>query len=437
MPKNVLVVGSGGREHALAWKLAQSPDIGKIFAAPGNSGMAEMGVECLSYKADDIQGLVGFAGDSNIDLTIVGPEDPLANGIVNEFGRYGLKAFGPSKTAAELEASKAFAKCLMRRHRIPTAEYITFTSPDDADAFIRKYWGGGKKWVVKASGLALGKGVTVCDTSEQAYEAIDRTMRKKEFGTAGDVVVIEERLFGPEASVIALCDESGEVFLPPVQDYKPVSDGDKGSNTGGMGAYSPVPVVTDDMMDVIGDKLISPTMEAMATTGRKFRGAAYAAVILTKDGPKILEYNVRFGDPETQPLMMRLRSDLLPYLEACTEDLVAYSKPLDIDGRAAVCVVLASGGYPGSYQKGKLITGLKDAKSILGPDGEVFHAGTKLGDDGSIYTNGGRVLGVTALGGTIDEAADLAYAAVGMIQFEGKQYRSDIGRNVMARGRVD
>lgn len=430
----VLITGGGGREHTLVWKIAQSSKVEKIYAAPGNAGISDF-AECLSYKADDIQGLADFAGREGIDLTVVGPEDPLALGMVDLFDERGLRIFGPNKKAAELEASKIFAKGLMRDNNIPTAPFTVSYTPCHAKDYIQSNWKEGRKLVVKATGLAKGKGVIVCDTKEEALDAVDRIMVKEEFGEAGKAVVIEERLYGPEASLIGISDSNLTLFFPPAQDYKPIGNDDEGPNTGGMGAYSPVPVLSDEMVNGIMRDAILPTLKTMRTTGRPFKGCMYVAVILTREGPKILEYNVRFGDPEIQPILMRTKSDLLPYLEACADGRLRKMEPLDFDDRAAVCVVLASGGYPGSYEKGKLITGLKDVEADFGDDVLVFHAGTKK-DGGKIYTNGGRVLGVTALGDTIDKAADLAYEAAGMIKFDGKYCRADIGRKVMERGRV-
>ncbi len=436
MSASILVVGSGGREHALAWKLAQSPDVGKIFAALGNPGMEDLGVELKPYKADDITALADFAENSSIDLTVVGPEEPLAMGIVDIFNQRSLPIVGPTKAAAQLEASKAFAKDLMKRYDIPTADYSGFNNPNAAKHYVDGM--PVDRCVVKASGLALGKGVRVCMSKAQARQAVEDIMVRKLYGAAGSTIVIEEMLRGPEASAIALVDKDiGLVFLPLAQDYKPVFDGDNGPNTGGMGSYSPVPAVDDANESIIMDEIITRTMEAMAHESVPFTGTAYAGVMLTEDGPKVLEFNIRFGDPETQPIMMRLKSDLLPYLEASTQGRLRTMMPMEIDGRAAVCVVLASGGYPGSYEKGKLITGLDEVKREFSDcDVMVFHAGTSRGDGGHIYTNGGRVLGVTALGDAIDDAAELAYEAANMIKFEGKYMRNDIGRDVMVRGRI-
>ncbi len=431
----VMVVGGGGREHALAWKISQSKKLSRLYAtSPVNAGISEL-AEPVPYRPEQINELADYADDKGIDLTVVGPEAPLAAGIVDIFQERDLRIFGPNKAAAELEASKSYAKKLMSRNNIPTARYVVATHPVTAKSYVHQTWKDDAKLVVKASGLAAGKGVIVCDTKEQAINAVDRIMVKKEFGNAGEEVVIEERLYGPEASVIGITGNGKVFFFPESQDYKPLRDGDNGPNTGGMGAYSPVPVVRDEISEQIRQEAILPTMKAMDTDGRFFSGCVYAAVILTPEGPKILEYNVRFGDPETQPLLMRLNSDLLPYLEACADGRLKEMPNLDFSKKAAVCVVLASEGYPYSYEKGKKITGLPDVQADFGDDVMVFHAGTRE-HDGHIYTSGGRVLGVTALGDTVDKAADLAYEAAEMIKFNGKCNRSDIGRNVMERGRV-
>ena len=425
---DILLVGSGGREHALALKISQSSGVGKIYASPGNPGMHYMGVECLPYKAIQIPELAAFA-EKNHCFTVVGPGDPLAEGIVDVFDGRDLPIFGPTAAAARLESSKAYAKGVMDRGGVPTARYCPFTDRDKARDYAQKNYDSGI--VVKASGLALGKGAIVCDTIEEAYDAIDRMLVKKEFGKAGEVVVVEQRLRGPEVSAMALVDSETIMHFPLAQDYKPQLNGDKGPNTGGMGSYSPVPIASDDDIDGICEA-VSSTMLAMEDED-PFTGVAYGGFMLTSDGPKVLEYNVRFGDPETQPLMMRTKSDMLEVLMACAENRLCGD--LDIDPRAAVCVVLASRGYPGKPDTGHPITGIDEAKSILGPGGEVFHAGTKL-VDGVLVNSGGRVLGVTALGDTIEKAADLAYAAAERINFEGKYMRTDIGRKVLERGRA-
>lgn len=445
MGMNVLVVGGGGREHVLAQKIAQSSKVGKVYCAPGNAGIAKV-AECVSYSTDNdfyIEHLADFAEKKNIGLVVVGPEDPLAMGISDLFIKRGLRIFGTNQQAAQLEADKAFAKDLMDICKVPTAEYGSFLDPAKAIKYINDKWRMGKngKLVVKAAGLAKGKGVLVPNDKKGALDAVRRIMVEKEFEEAGDSVVIERRLYGPEVSIIGFCDNSESIgdmrFLPAAQDYKPIGDDDKGPNTGGMGSYSPVPVLVldEEMEKRIRDKMIGPVLWKLKNTGVEFRGILYAALMLTESGPQILEFNVRFGDPEIQPLMMRLKSDIVPYMMACTEDRLGDMPKMEFDDRAAVCVVLASGGYPGDYQKGKLITGLDDVEAEFGGDVQVFHAGTRE-EGGSIYTSGGRVLGVTALGDTIEEAADLAYAAAGMINFEGMQYRIDIGRDVLNRGKV-
>lgn len=432
--KKVLVVGSGGREHTLAYKIGQSPEVEKVYVSPGNAGIAEI-AECFPHSTEYIRDLAALAEEKYIDLTVVGPEDLLAMGIVDEFKRRDLKIVGPTAKAAKLESSKAFSKDLMHAYGIPTAPYKIFFSFRDAQIYVKVMWSDENKLVVKANGLAKGKGVIVPDSKEEALDAVMKIMHDGEFGDAGDIVVIEKRLYGPEASIMGLSDDSGTIFFESSQDYKPIHDGDRGPNTGGMGAYSPVPILTNELIKEIEQDSVLPTMKAMKYEGRPFRGVVYVALMLTKDGPKVLEDNVRFGDPEIQVVMSRLKSDIFPYLIACTEDKLSEMPDFEFDKRAAVGVVLASDGYPSSYKKGKLITGLDDVKKEFPDDVMVFHAGTKR-DDGKIYTNGGRVMCVTALGNTIDAAVGLAYKAAGMIKFKGKCYRTDIGKNVLERGRV-
>jgi phosphoribosylamine---glycine ligase len=400
---NVLVIGKGGREHALVWKLAQSPRVTQAFCAPGNSGTALDGVN-VPIEQHDIDGLVRFAKRENVALTVVGPEEPLANGLVDYFQTAGLRVFGPSKAAAQLEASKVFAKKLMRDADVPTAEFRIFDHPDPARKYIetREY-----PVVVKADGLAAGKGVIVCDTTADALAAVERIMVREEFGrAAGRQIVVEKRLDGTELSVLALVAGRTIVPLAPAQDHKRAQDGDQGPNTGGMGAYSPTPVATTEILSEIETHALVPTVHAMKRRRIPFRGVLYAGVIATNQGPRILEYNCRFGDPETQPILMRLKTDQLEW-----------------DPRPAVCVVMASPGYPGNFPKGKLITGLDEAAKL--PNVKVFHAGAKL-DAGHVVTDGGRVLGVTALGDTLAEAKQNAYDAVGKINFAGAFYRRDI-----------
>jgi len=415
---NVLLVGSGGREHAIAWKLAQSSKLDKLYTAPGNPGTAEHG-ENVDIDVNDIGSLVKFAQSKDVGLAVIGPEDPLAAGIVDTFEAAGIKAFGPSGAASQLEADKAFAKEIMRTNSIPTAESRTFENFQDAKAYIASR---DEAVVIKAAGLAKGKGVFVCDDPADGILAAEKIMCDNMFGKAGAKVIVEEKLLGEEASILAFVDGKNIYVMETSQDHKPIGEGDTGPNTGGMGAYSPAPVVTEKLMDQISSEVLVPTIDGMNRQGTTFRGVLYAGLMLTKGGPRVLEYNVRFGDPETQPILMRLKSDLLEVMLAtCSGNLDEVS--LEWDERAAVCVVMSSGGYPGDYEKGKKISGLDEAGKLDGV--MVFHAGTaKEGDD--IVTAGGRVLGVTALGDTVAEAKELAYKAVDMISFEGAYCRRDI-----------
>lgn len=419
----VLVVGSGGREHALVWKIAQSPRVDKIYCAPGNAGTAEL-AENVEIKAEDIQALKKFARENKIDLTVVGPEAPLVLGIVNEFEKEGLKIFGPRKEAAIIEGSKVFAKQFMAKYEIPTAQAAIFDDPHKAREYINAI---GAPIVVKADGLAAGKGVIVCQTKEEALSAIELIMVKKEFGKAGEKVVIEECLTGEEASILAFTDGHSIVPLASSQDHKRVFDGDKGPNTGGMGAYSPAPVVTDRLMEQIDVEILKPFVLGMRQEGIPYKGVIYAGIMVTKQGPKVLEFNCRFGDPETQPILMRMKSDIVPILESVVEEKLD-DKFIEWDKRAAVCVVLASGGYPGHYEKGFLIEGLDKVSQF--EDVVVFHAGTAL-KESKIVTAGGRVLGVTALGDNIKFAIDRAYRAVDLIYFKSMHYRRDIGKKAL------
>jgi phosphoribosylamine--glycine ligase len=417
---NVLIIGNGGREHALAWKIAQSPRAAHVFVAPGNAGTAE-DAENVNLRSDDFAGLVRFAKDAKVDLTVVGPEAPLAAGIVDLFEKEGLRIFGPSKAAAELEASKVFCKNLLRSANVPSADYRAFDDFERAITFLDER--EDVPIVVKADGLAAGKGVIVCDHRHEAIEAVHRIARQKVFGDAGNQLVIEERLHGEEASVLAITDGQTIVTLPPAQDHKRAKDGDQGPNTGGMGAYCPAPLVDDAMLHWIEEHILVPTVHAMKRSRRPFCGVLYAGLMITNQGPKVLEYNVRFGDPETQPLLMRLRTDLLDVLEAAADGRLDQIGPLEWDPRPAVCVVMASEGYPDEYVKGLPIRGLDEAAAM--PDVKVFHAGTAL-RDGQVVTAGGRVLGVTALGETIALAKLNAYAAVRKIRWEGAWCRKDI-----------
>ncbi len=381
----VLVVGSGGREHALAWKIAQSPLVDRLFCAPGNPGIAQV-AECVDVDSGDILNLRKFARQNAIDLTVVGPEAPLTRGLVDAFKAADLRAFGPSQQAARLEGSKVFAKQLMQRHGIPTAEFRVFNGADRAKAYLDMI---GPPVVVKADGLAAGKGVIVCRTIEEAKDAVDRIMIRREFGPAGDQIIVESLLEGEEASMIAFTDGRTIAVLPSTQDHKAVYDGDRGPNTGGMGAYSPAPIVTDALAAQVEREVLVQTVHAMNREDKPFHGVLYAGIMVTDDGPQVLEFNCRMGDPETQPLMMRLKSDLVPILLATMDGTLEDTEP-EWDERPAVCVVMASGGYPGHYEKGHPISGLDEAAKM--EDVVVFHAGTKM-QDGEVVTNGGRVLG--------------------------------------------
>lgn len=421
----ILVVGGGGREHALIWKIAQSPLVEKIYCAPGNPGIAEL-AECVDIAVDKIAALCDFALDQEIDLTVVGPEVPLTQGIVDLFQAAGLEIFGPNKAAAQIEGSKSFSKDLMAKYRIPTAAYRTFSDRDQAVAYIREQ---GAPIVVKADGLAAGKGVIVALTEEQAIAGVDDIMLDKVFGAAGASVVIEEFMAGEEASFFAFTD--GEQILPLAssQDHKRVYDDDRGPNTGGMGAYSPAPVVTPELHDLIVETIVRPTIAGMASEGTPYCGILYVGLMIKDGQPRVVEYNARFGDPEAQPLLMRMKSDIVPVLQACARgDL--QQDAIDWHDKAAVCVVMASGGYPGPFAKGLPISGL-DAVAAL-ENVTVFHAGTKL-LDGAVTNNGGRVLGVTGLGNTVAEAIDKAYQGVARITWQDVHFRTDIGRRALKR----
>ncbi len=419
----ILVVGSGGREHALVWKLAKSPRVKQIFCAPGNAGIAK-DATCVQVKAEDIDGLLNFAKKEAIDLTIVGPEVPLTMGIVDIFRRGGLKIFGPTKEAAVLEGSKVFAKEFCQRYNIPTAKSATFTDVKEAGTYLLKQQ---MPIVIKVDGLAAGKGVIICKNISEASEALEDIMVDRTFGDAGEKVVIEEFLEGEEASFIAISDGENVIPLATSQDHKRVFDDDRGPNTGGMGAYSPAHVVTQDIFDRVMSEVMKPAVRGMAAEGRAFAGVLYAGLMI-KDGRfNVLEFNCRFGDPETQPIMMRLKTDLVDLIEAAIDGTLGKVKP-EWDKRPSVCVVMASGGYPGDYEKGKPIRGLADAESQ--PDVTVFHAGTTF-RDGDYLTNGGRVIGVTALGTDIASAIKNAYDAAEKISWEGAHYRKDIGRRAL------
>ena len=423
----ILVIGGGGREHTLAWKLAQSPSATKLYAIPGNPGMAAV-AECVSgISIEDNEAVVDFAKEHAIDLAVIGPEVPLTNGIVDAFEAAGILAFGPRKAAAELEGSKAFSKGLMKKYGIPTAKYEVFTDAEAAKDYVRQE---GAPIVIKADGLAAGKGVIVAETCDEALAAVADIMEDQEFGAAGNRVVIEEFMEGEEASL--LCFTDGETIVPMIssQDHKRAYDGDKGPNTGGMGTYAPAPVMTPAMIEATKEKILKPVIAAMKQEGRTYQGCLYAGLMITKDGPKVVEFNARFGDPETQVVLPLLKSDLVDIMVACAKGDGSL-KDLDIawsDG-AAVCVVLASGGYPKSYRKGYEITGLDEAEKL---GCHVFHAGTAE-RDGSVVTAGGRVLGVVAEAADVRAAVDKAYQGVNVIDFKDKMFRHDIAHRALER----
>jgi phosphoribosylamine--glycine ligase len=424
----VLVVGSGGREHALVWKIARSPKVTGVIAAPGSAGISEL-AECFpEVAASDLPAIVDLARRERVDLVVVGPEDPLAGGLVDRLSEAGVAVFGPSAAAARLEASKAFAKAFMQRHRIPTADYEVF---DDLEAALAHVRDRNRPCVVKADGLAAGKGVAMCENVPQAERALRETMQEQRFGDAGTRVVIEEWLQGEEASYYAITDGERIVTLAAAQDHKRLLDGDRGENTGGMGAYSPAPVVSEEVEKKILDRIVYPTIRGMAADGTPYTGVLYVGLMIDDRGdPFVVEYNVRFGDPETQPLMVRMDEDLVPLLEGAASGRLDESRP-PLWGDAAVCVVLASSGYPRSYEKGKAIAGLE---ALANDDSlVVFHAGTRLAEGGGFETSGGRVLGVTARGKDVEEARDRAYAGVDGIDFEGVCYRRDIAARALAR----
>ncbi|MCX5699453.1 MAG: phosphoribosylamine--glycine ligase [Candidatus Omnitrophica bacterium] len=416
----ILVVGSGGREHALVWKITQSKLVDKVFCAPGNGGIAQI-AEGIDIQADDIFGLLEFARKEKIDLTVVGLEKALALGLVDEFTKAGLKIFGPNKLAANLESSKVFSKELMARYKVPTADFKIFDSPDAANKYIEKI---GAPCVVKADGLAAGKGVVVAKTVDEAKSAVISMMQDKVFGDAGKKIIIEECLMGQEASILVITDSKAVVVLASAQDHKRIFDHDQGANTGGMGAYSPAPIVSTDILKEVMDKIIYRAIDGLAQEGIDYRGVLYAGIMLTKEGPRALEFNARFGDPEAQAILPRLKSDLVELMLAASVGKLSKIGALEWDKRACVCVVCTAAGYPGDYAKDKEISGLDQVAKL--DDLVVFHSGTKrIGD--KILTSGGRVLGVTGLGATIKEAINKTYQAVEKIKFEGMHYRKDIG----------
>lgn len=415
----VLVVGSGGREHAICWKLAQSPKVDKLYCAPGNAGIGEI-AELVPIGAMELDKLVDFAKENNIDLTVIGMDDPLVAGVVDKFEAAGLRVFGPRANAAIIEGSKAFSKELMKKYNIPTAKYETFDDYNKALDYVKN---GNFPVVLKADGLALGKGVLICNNLDEAVEGLNTLMVDKKFGASGSKVVIEEFLTGPEVSVLSFCDGNTVVPMVSAQDHKRAYDNDEGLNTGGMGTFSPSRIYTDEIAKQCMDTIFKPTVDALNKEGRQFKGIIYFGLMLTKDGPKVIEYNARFGDPETQVILPRLKSDLCEIFEACIDGTL---DKLNVEwyDNAACCVVLASGGYPESYTKGYEITGLDDVKKRS--DIVVFHAGTAL-KDGKYVTNGGRVLGITGIGKDLDDAIKIAYEGVDIVSFENVHYRKDIG----------
>ncbi len=422
---SVLVVGGGGREHALAWKISRSPLVSKLYAAPGNPGIARH-AECVALAADDVQGLRDFAVSKRIDLTVVGPEAPLAAGLTDLLSKEGLLVCGPDRAGAQMEGSKVFMKTILRKYGIPTADFEVFDDYDEAEQHVltRKL-----PVVIKADGLAAGKGVAVAQTYEEAVSFLKEVMERRAFGSAGDRVIVEECLAGEEASYIAFTDGHKIVPLPTSQDHKRIGDADQGPNTGGMGAYSPAPVVTPKVEERVIREIYEPLLAGLRAEGITYRGILYAGLMIENGAPRVLEFNVRFGDPEAQPLFLRLSSDLVPLLLQCARGEITDAK-MEIDPRPAVCVVMASGGYPGKYSKGHPIEGIEDAEQLEGV--VVFHAGTSI-DRGMLVSSGGRVLGVTAIGDTLKGAIDRAYLAVDRINWEGAYYRSDIGKKALLK----
>ena len=413
----ILVVGGGGREHTILWKLAQSPKKPELYCAPGNGGISQIAT-CVDIAATDIEAMVAFAKREKMDLVVVAPDDPLAMGMVDALEAEGIRAFGPRKNAAIIEASKAFSKELMKKYHIPTAEYETFSDAEKALEYVKT---AKIPLVVKADGLALGKGVLICKTRQEAEQAVRQVMLEKAFGAAGNTVVIEEFLEGPEVSVLTFTDSHTILPMASAQDHKRARDNDEGLNTGGMGTFSPTPKYTPDIQQQVEREIILPTVDALNAEGRPFKGVIFFGLMLTKDGPKLLEYNARFGDPEAQSVLFRMKNDLLEIFEAVIEERLS-EVTLEFEPGAAVCVVMASGGYPEHYEKGKEISGLEEVSDGVA----VFHAGTKL-ENGKFYTSGGRVLGVVAKGADMQAARKIAYENVEKIHFEGAQYRKDIG----------
>lgn len=419
----ILIVGSGGREHAIAYACSKSPKVDKIYCAPGNAGISEL-AECVPISAMEFDRLADFAAEKEFDLTVIGMDDPLVGGIVDLFEARGLRVFGPRKNAAILEGSKAFSKDLMKKYNIPTAAYETFTSADDAKKYLET---SEYPIVLKADGLALGKGVLICNTKEEALAGVDELMLDKKFGDAGNTIVIEEFMTGREVSVLSFVDGNTIKIMSSAQDHKRAKDGDEGLNTGGMGNFSPSPFYTEEVDDFCKKHIYQATVDAMKAEGREFKGVIFFGLMLTPKGPKVLEYNARFGDPEAQVVLPRLKNDIIDVFNACIDGTLD-KIDLQFEDKACVCVILASDGYPLAYEKGKRITGLDNFK---GKDGYYcFHAGTKFDDNGNIVTNGGRVLGITAKGDTLKEARANAYAATEWVDFENKYMRHDIGKAI-------
>ncbi len=423
----ILVVGGGGREHALVWKLKQSPDCGVIWCAPGNAGIRDL-AEIVPIGVDAIDELVEFAQAKKVDLVVVGPEAPLANGLADVMREKGIAVFGPGKAGAQIEGSKSFARNLMDKYGIPSPEFGTFDNPDDAKAFVQSLADKGKQCVIKADGLAAGKGAIVTSDVEEAGAAIDLCMVEKAFGDAGAIVVVEERLRGPEVSILAITDGKHLAILPPSQDHKPIGEGDTGPNTGGMGAYCPVPIVDDALLKEIRDTVLEPAIRGMAAEGAPYSGVLYAGLMLCDGKPYVIEFNCRFGDPETEAVLPAIDIDLLPLLVGAAKGDIGEDQVIPAS-QYALCVIIASAGYPGAYKKGITIKGMEGIAEAMDQRAIAFHAGTKMDGD-NVVTSGGRVLGVTGLGEDFDDAYDNAYEAVQRIQFDQAYYRKDIGYRV-------
>ncbi|MFQ5675097.1 MAG: phosphoribosylamine--glycine ligase [bacterium] len=420
---NILVVGGGGREHALVWKIRQSPLVERVYCAPGNPGIGKL-ADCVEIQQNDIKGLLNFARKKSIDLTVVGPEEPLVLGLVDEFESQGLKIFGPSKKAAEIEGSKAFSKYILDKYKIPTADCIIFGDVAEAKEYLKEVE---YPTVIKASGLAAGKGTFICQTEVEANTALDKIMVERVFGESGNKVLIEKFMQGEEASVLAITDGENLAYLPSAQDHKAIFDHDQGPNTGGMGAYAPTPIVTEAMLARIKREIFEPTIKAMAIEDCPYRGVLYAGLMITREGPKVVEFNCRFGDPEAQAILPLVSDDIVDVMLRIASGKTI-NDSLGLSARWSMCVIMSSGGYPGSYEKGKEIFGLE---SEFGDDIEIFHSGTRMAENGAIVSNGGRVLGVTATAEDFYSAREKAYWAVGKITFDRAYYRRDIGAKAL------